>query len=279
MSDTVPTQLYTTRTMFTLGGSSAAVWLFSGVLALVFNVDPDKYKWIGLSVALVISFVGAMRFKRMNIQFATITFFNGLLIYVTAVGIDSINQGISRNKGKEEVSKAALIPFTDNKPWWPATTLVDSINYYKTENTKVVAIKDEYELKNKLLRDSLVIVREITPREIGPSYEIEYKKCLMENKKLLLEIAQLSKKTIQPIGKEAPQISPELKKSIVEMLPALKSLNKELLKNVNDYLNAGELDPRGQLQALRDANTNAYTLKLQIMDYNTRLDDLINKTK
>lgn len=61
------TELYKRKTFFTLSGASGGIWLSTTVLAAVFNVDTDKYKWIGLSVAIAILFIGALQVKKIDL--------------------------------------------------------------------------------------------------------------------------------------------------------------------------------------------------------------------
>lgn len=273
----VPTELYTMKTMFTLGGSSAGVWLFTTILALVFNVDVDKYKWIGLCVALALSFIGAITVEKFNLRLAMVAFFNGLLIYVTAVGINSINQGVSHNK---DISKASLIiPSNLDKPWWPAADLVDSIQFLNKEYKKAVAMKGLLETSNKVLTDSLTLLKtELASLSSKSNGCDEVKKCLAENKNLKDEILRL-KMSLEKAGstKRGDVSDRKSDDKSVQLLNELKSLNSELLKNLNKYLDAGSLDTRTQVVALRSANEKVFDLRQEINEYNSKIDALLKQ--
>jgi hypothetical protein len=157
--DLLPDKLYTTKTMFTLGGSSAAVWMLTSVLELVFDVNIDKYKWIGLATALFISFAGTINIKNIGLKVLMISLFNGLMIYLNAVGIDSINQGISRSRmtNQQEV-RATLIPFSDGKAWWPTAYLSDSVAFLKKNNLEIQSKVFALERTVFQLEDSIKIL-------------------------------------------------------------------------------------------------------------------------
>src|SRR5260221_3527206 len=162
----IQSELYTTKTLFTLGGSSAAVCLFTGVMASVYGIDQYHYKLIGLIVAVVLSYIGALKLKKLEALSLTVAFFNGLLIYVTAVGINSINQGIKGNK--EIVSYATLLAPSYDKAWWPTSLLQDSILYLKATLNKANAKNDEltFKLRNKKTDDSISLQKTESSQDI-----------------------------------------------------------------------------------------------------------------
>jgi hypothetical protein len=264
------TELYNTKSLYSLSGSAAAVWLFTTILALVFNVDTDKYKWIGLCVALAISFIGILRLRKMSLTYGTIAFFNGLLIYVTAVGIDSINQGVKRNG---DVVQEALIPFTAGKPWWATTSVVDSIQYLRTRTIAVIDQKDSLAVNNASLYDSLSRLRgRIAALISEQTGNDDLVKCLAENATLKSEVARLESE-LESAAKPATPAAPP--PDYVAVIKKVRSLNRRLLQYLNDYLDAGSEKPKTQLEALRNTNENINTLKIQIDEYNAKLDALI----
>jgi hypothetical protein len=116
-------QLYTMKTLVTLGGASAAVVLVSGAASHAFNFNP---KWLALVVAEIIAFVGLLRLPRTQKRDAAlivVTLLNGALIYSDAVGLNALNH----SSAPAQVQKAAIIPFVDPEPWWPAAELVQEV--------------------------------------------------------------------------------------------------------------------------------------------------------
>ena len=75
----------------------------------------------------------------MNINIGTVAFFNGLLIFITASGIDSINHGMQIDKESKNIEKMALIPFTSQNIWWKPSEMGDSILSLHT----IIKLKDE----------------------------------------------------------------------------------------------------------------------------------------
>ncbi|HEU5290041.1 MAG TPA: hypothetical protein VFU05_05305, partial [Cyclobacteriaceae bacterium] len=262
----IPTELYTPKTMFSLGGGSAAVWIFTTILAWVFHVDVDKYKWIGLCVAMALSFIGAATVKKLSVRLSTVAFFNGLLIYITAVGIDSINQGINSEKTSAK-TEAALISFTAHKPWWPAVTLLDSIKKVSAQYVEANLKQEDLSKENMLLHDSLTMTRlELQTIRLQVSNPGDNKSVQTDvNEKLL---SQLQRCTAE-LQKRCPEIPRP-----VEGKPDLsefRKLNTELLENINQYLSKGQPSTCDDLYLLKDLNEKIYSFKLQLEEINKEI--------
>jgi hypothetical protein len=268
-SPQLPTELYTPKTLYTLGGSSTAVWLFTTILASTFGVDTDRYKWIGLCVAIVLSFIGAIALKKLNFSMGTVALFNGLLIYVTSVGINSLNEGIKKDKDNKKQS--SFVPFLNDTPWWPSTTLVDSIHFLKTEFEKNDKINNLLVTENLSLKDSLKLLKQGKTIVDKTKSDPKLKTCLVENAKLLAEIEKLKKQLQTP----ALTSTGNPNQASVNLLRKTKELNKELNSNLNKYLKADK--PKDQLEVLQVANENIYELKTHIDEYNEKLTALINE--
>ncbi len=122
----VPTQWLDNRTLISLGATTLAVWIFSTFSSGVTSLSPEYIKWVGLVAAVAGSIaLLALKNRTMTIRLAFTGLFNGLLVFVLASGIDAINHGAEGNP--METSKAYLIPFTGDKPWWPTQSLEDSL--------------------------------------------------------------------------------------------------------------------------------------------------------
>jgi hypothetical protein len=270
----IQSELYTSKSLFTLGGSSAAVWLFTTVLSRVFGIDADHYKWIGLLVALVLSYVGVLTLKRNDIRSLTIAFFNGLLIYVTTAGIDSINQGVRTQK--EIVVSASLLGSFFAQPWWPTASLKDSLEVY----AKRLEVEKEgnSQLRNqiKFFADSLHSMP--SPHNVNTSNENQLKNCLNRNSVLVAEkkrlLARIKMDSIKLASRTNAPGSAALVLPTKNDLEALKNLNKTLLKNLNDFIES-EMDPQRQARALRTLPIAIDDLQGQIVDYNAKIDKMI----
>jgi len=157
----IPREFYTPKALFSLGGASGAVVLTSGTFGYVFDFNP---KWLGLFVAQVISFAGIAFLpkdgSRHSSSLVAVAFFNGLLIYSQAVGLNTLNHAVPTPKTKQ----AVLVPVVDPVPWWlPANQ--------QRAAEETAAILNE-------VANALASVRELaaTPsygeeRPIGPSLE------------------------------------------------------------------------------------------------------------
>lgn len=122
----VHTQWLDKRTLISLGATALAVWIFSTFSSSVTSLSPEYIKWVGMVAAVAGSIVVlALRNRTMSNTLAVTGLFNGFLVFVLASGIDSINHGAEGTP--METSKAYLIPFTGDKPWWPTQSLEDSL--------------------------------------------------------------------------------------------------------------------------------------------------------
>ena len=146
-----PNELFNSKTFFTLGGSATAVWLFCLVLA---NLDPEgelftpKYfRFIALGLSLIIAgmMLGRMDKLKRKSEHWLIAFFNGLLIFINASGLNAVSSNLSfenvdsvkeRTDTAVEAQESSAIsflsiPFFKNDvSWW-----IDE-EYYK-ENKKI----------------------------------------------------------------------------------------------------------------------------------------------
>jgi hypothetical protein len=129
------TSWYKQEALVIAGGSALAVWLLSSVVSPLLNLNPAHYRWMGLMIAILSSFAGVSYLKRkVDLRVLPVAFINGLIIFVIASGIDSINQGI---RGGNDHAEAALIPFTEKGTWWPTQSLVDSLVEEKSIRKKL----------------------------------------------------------------------------------------------------------------------------------------------
>ncbi len=132
----VPAQWLDNRTLISIGATALAVWIFSTFSSSLTSLSPDYIKWVGMVAAVGGSIVLlALKNKTMSIRLAFTGFFNGLLVFVLASGIDAINHGAEGTP--METLKAYLIPFTGDKPWWPTQSLEDSLEANRIQIQKL----------------------------------------------------------------------------------------------------------------------------------------------
>ncbi len=110
-----------------VGVMALVVWFLSTLASGLTDVPPNSIKWVGLGLALAGSTVWMMRMnKTYTLRMAMTGLTSGLIVFVTASGIDAINQGV-KGISKETVTESNLVPFTENMSWWPTQALEDSL--------------------------------------------------------------------------------------------------------------------------------------------------------
>lgn len=126
------TEFYSASTLFTLSGSASAVVVVTGVIGhLLEPMDTGKIKrWLGLIVAIFLSLVGASLAEQRGKIAWLIAFLNGLLIYLTAVGANTI-LGSTTESTKQYQSPISPVAIERTRfsarqlhsilfqPWWP----------------------------------------------------------------------------------------------------------------------------------------------------------------
>lgn len=88
----IPKEFYTAGTLYTLTGSSTAVWIITSVIGYVLEPKDSKKlkKWLGLALSLVLALLGASQLMERSATTWVVAVINGFLIYLTAVGANTI---------------------------------------------------------------------------------------------------------------------------------------------------------------------------------------------
>ena len=95
----LPNSLFSPTTLFTFAGAVTATVLLPNVLATLVELHPRILRLIALVVALVLSFVMAILSESTDPVKWLVAFFNGLLIYLSALGA---NETLSRGLRKPQ---------------------------------------------------------------------------------------------------------------------------------------------------------------------------------
>lgn len=136
-----PKELYTVKSLFTLGGASFSVVVLSGALNTAFGWRPA---WLGLVFAEILAFAGLSFLpkddRRRRLQLIIVAFCNGLLIYTQATGFNTLNQGVARTR---DTKTATLVPVIDPVPWWPPADQKRAADELIKTTQNVVASIDE----------------------------------------------------------------------------------------------------------------------------------------
>lgn len=88
----MPKDFYTISTLFSLSGSAMAVWMITSVLGdlLGAKFGTGIKKWLGLLLSLLFSLLGLTLLPERNLLIWVVAIVNGFLIYLTAVGLNSV---------------------------------------------------------------------------------------------------------------------------------------------------------------------------------------------
>jgi hypothetical protein len=92
-----PTELITNKTLYTLTGASASVWIVCLVVHSFMHKtvsNPDIYKMIALSISLLISISMIIEKKSRKYKDWLLGIINGFLIFIYATGFNSISSNI-----------------------------------------------------------------------------------------------------------------------------------------------------------------------------------------
>ena len=273
----IPNELYDQKSFFSLGGASTAVWLFTNVFGNLIGIDVEnKFKWIGLIIALFISFLGAIQVKKLNLTLGTVAFFNGILIFVAASGINAINQSVTSEPPKIEQKEASLFGVIDKETWWKPAQMKNKIIDLKNSNDSLVLINKSFEQrldscsKNVTKPISRLDSIEILRNEIyGIKQSLEELK--QQNKLLTSELDVQKTRKFKPKN-DTSEANEKI--IVINYLEELYLANRDLEKNLKEYMKAGKLNPTGQYQAYKLINENVFVLNSQLRDYNEKIQKL-----
>jgi drug/metabolite transporter (DMT)-like permease len=120
----VPNDLYTAATLFTLTGSAAAVWAITSVIGYLLELKESRRvkKWLGLVLSLGLALIGASQVQASSALTWTVGIVNGFLIYLTAVGANTVTAEAAHAKRtpespvRETGRRRKRGSFTE--PWW-----------------------------------------------------------------------------------------------------------------------------------------------------------------
>ncbi len=197
-------ELFDKKTFFTLGGTSLAVWLLCLVIS---NFDPQAkiftpthYRFIALTISFVLAILIVVKEKnKSKIEDWIIAFFNALLIFVNASGLNAISSKLTfenintieqRKIDIGEVQKASLFNlqlntnfFKNQVQWWvddeyflekkkveveneilkKKIKFLEQKKYKNKENEDFFTPKDSLKIIIKKLKDSILEINNNKP--------------------------------------------------------------------------------------------------------------------
>lgn len=100
----LPEEFFTTSTLFTLGGSTTAIWIITSAIGYLFEFEMSEKikKWIVFILSFAIVLIGATLVKEPNIVTWVVAVVNGFLVFLTALGLNTL---VSARQVKEETRK------------------------------------------------------------------------------------------------------------------------------------------------------------------------------
>jgi len=241
MSDAAIPNEFNKKTLFTLSGAAGAVWL---VCLVVANLDPQgevvsgsAYRFIalGLSEFLAIFMIVRDRRKtrRENYLFA---FFNGLLIFVNASGINAISSQLSFSNPPSqteaqntEPSEAALLAFklfNNEVDWWRGKNQIQ-------QEQEVIALSNavtELQVENDSIQTEFKVYQVVQ--------EVEIKKLSQR-----IEQYKIANPNYNP-----PQIQDLQISNTIELDPSLTNRVRQQIINNNQV----ELSPNAINRVIQD---------------------------
>ena len=170
----LPSEFFSTKSLFTLSGSAGAVWLFCLVLSTLIPANTlSVYYWrlIALLCSESLAVIIIWQQRGNSLKKWLVGIFNGLLIFINASGINAVSTGLAfenRDNIKTEsafyypgnkMQIAAIFPFNHEINWWPDRKLLhkkDSLEksneHLKNENAHIKVLYSN--LNEKLLKET-----------------------------------------------------------------------------------------------------------------------------
>jgi hypothetical protein len=117
----LPNDFYTVSSLFTLSGSSTAIWIITSVLGDLFKSGLKKgtKKWIALILSFVFSLLGATLVTDKNLLVWVAALVNAFFIYFTSVGLNTVTSKSNARKSSP-IRKTGASGSTNNffESWW-----------------------------------------------------------------------------------------------------------------------------------------------------------------
>jgi len=163
-ASTLPTDAITTKSLYTITGAAAAVWLFGTVLYTVLGprIDEVIYRSIAFGLSLLIAVGMMIDKKRFSTKYWLLIIPNSALIFVNASGYNAVNTGSLSAPGVQgekessssvmltspgevgSIQKASFLPFLKDIAWWPDPLLKEKVEVLEQ-------INDSLKTENKIL--------------------------------------------------------------------------------------------------------------------------------
>jgi len=116
----LPNDFYTVSTLFTLSGSSTAIWIITSVFGDLFRSSLKKgaKKWIAFILSFAFSLLGATLVTERNLFVWVAAIVNGFFIYFTSIGLNTITSKGNTRASSIRKTSADEGPSRFFENWW-----------------------------------------------------------------------------------------------------------------------------------------------------------------
>ncbi len=299
----LPTELFDEKTLFTLGGATAAIFLIAWVINSFIDCPPAKLmRLITLILSELIAVVIMFRKKKIKAMNYLFTFLNGLLIFINVNGVNQmfydrtcipsgdtarhsafLDLNLKSNSDRHQHAAIFALPGMSN--WWPDEKLISQnegltkeIDRLHSENIHLRSLM-EAELKkeeNKLMEE----VDSLSNLSNSLKYQLKEKQTQLMNKRDSLLRCSADNKilenrnrelniTIENCVREKNAIRPQLENCNNQKNELNQTINS--LRNHNEGLNR---EKNGYKTQLDQCNNQKAELDQALRNANTQIERL-----
>jgi len=105
----LPKEFYTPATLFTLTGMATAVWFMTCVIGYLVRIGVETRKWVGFVLSLFFALLGASLLQDKTLVTWVVATVNGFLIYLTAVGVNTVSAPSATQGAASPVKETAAV--------------------------------------------------------------------------------------------------------------------------------------------------------------------------
>ena len=268
----LPAEVITPKSLYTITGAAAVVWLFGAVLYTILGQRMDEvfYRAIGFGLSFIIAIGMLIEKKKYKLTYWLLVIPNAALIFINASGFNAVNTGSNpieeadtkteeksasiQTSFESKMQKAAFLPFLKDAAWWPDPTLNEKIEQLKKVNESLV-------VENKTIKNQIA-------ENTGDAADKQKIAFLEDQVKLLQTENEALKKGNN--NEDLTTAIAGLKKDLTDKTNQLRICNSDLQKTKNELTSANN-----QLNAcLKNGNSNT-----ALNDRITSLTNQLNQAK
>ena len=290
----LPTELISEKTFYTLGGASAAVlltcWAINYVAADVSWMNYKTYRLIGIILSEGLAIVIMYKKRKKDSMKWLFAFLNGLLIFVNASGLNVMTSSYifnpadtsAKKDGKvyrqfqnDKALEAAIIPLPRMISWWPDEKLVTEYQELRQENSKLV--EDNHQLRTTLDTDNEGSKTLLAQKDSFVLVINSMQTAIDEKQKQVDQLAQTIKDGNNDLSKQLAQCFKDRDKKNDELLSC--QLSERQLNLTIENLKNENLKLKEQLRNCGGKNLTLAQLLQQVCNKNSKPETRDNKLR